>query len=346
MGKWRAYNVGKYRLGQLKGEAVAVWWEERTRHRYRLDVRTETEGRAALARFAKRNDTVDAHRTQRVDAIWHAYIADREKDGKGMQIYRMNWRALGPTFGPMLASDVTADVCRAYARERFAAGRAPGTVNTELARLRTALQWAAAEGIIDRAPRVWVPSRGEPRQRVLNEDEVAAILDGCAAPHVRLFVILLVCTGARHRALVELEWSRVDFRAGTIDLRRPSKVDHMSQHHQKGRAVVPMNGLARAALLEAKEGALTDWVIEFQGRPLKGVRDGLARACKRARIRGVTAHTFRHTVGTWQWEKVSPEQVARFLGHKNPATTRAHYAKPRTEFLDDAAEVVNLKLVR
>jgi len=345
--KWRPYNVGAYRLGQLGGEAVAVWSEPGgKRPRFRLGVRTEAEGRAALARFARANDRLDAVQTQRVDAIWTAYIADRERDGKGMLVYHHNWKALAPVFGCLTADEITEDLCRAYARQRFEAGRKPATVNTELARLSQALKWAHERHIISLRPKVWIPSAGEPRQRVLTEDEVLAILDGCATPHVRLFLILLICTGGRHHAIVELTWDRVDFAAGTINLKAPRVVEPMSKRHQKGRAIVPMNDLARAALLEAHEGAVTDFVLEYRGARLTGVKDGFAAACARAGIRAVTPHTIRHSVASWQWEKVSPEQVARFLGHKTVKTTERVYAKPSTDFLTDAAEVVNLQVVR
>lgn len=343
---WRHYNVGRYRLGQLKGEAVAVWQDGSTRRRFRLGVRSEIEGRAALARFARRADAVAAQSAQTVGAIWAAYLADRERDGKGMAIYHHNWKALAATFAALPAEQVSADLCRTYARERFAARRAQDTVWTELSRLRSCLQWAERERIIDRAPRVWVPRKGAPRARVLTEEEVIRIVDGCAMPHVRLFVVLLICTGARHRALVELTWDRVDFERGSIDLRMPGQIEPMSQRHRKGRAIVPMNALARAALQEARLAARTGHVIEYRGQPLTGVRDGLAAACRRAGIAGVTAHTFRHTVASWQWERLRPELVARFLGHANTRTTEAVYAKPDVEFLEPAARVLNLKLVR
>jgi hypothetical protein len=39
---------------------------------------------------------------------------------------------------------------------------------------------------------------------------------------------------------------------------------------------------ARAALLEARQGALTDYVVEWAGRPVKSVKRGLTQAAKRA----------------------------------------------------------------
>lgn len=68
MGKWGEFRVGNYRLGQLNGEACAVWWERdgagrHQRHRYRLGVSSEKEGRAALAVFARSYDRLAAERT-------------------------------------------------------------------------------------------------------------------------------------------------------------------------------------------------------------------------------------------------------------------------------------------
>jgi integrase len=348
MGKWKAFNVGDYRLGRLDGEAVAVWYdgEPRRRHRYRLGVATETEGRAALARFARQNDSLAALQTQKVADIWDAYIKDRERDGKGMQIFKHNWKALAPTFGALVTTDVTEDLCRAYAVERFGIGRAPATVNTELSRLSQAIKWAHDRGLIVARPKVWIPSAGRPRSRVLTETEFLAILDGCRQPHVRLFAILLLCTGGRHTAVCELTWDRVDFDQGEIDLRTPGTVDPMSKRHRKGRAIVAMNALARAALTEAKAGALTDRVVEQHGKGLKTVKEGFKAACERAGVDGVSPHTLRHTGASWAWSSMPAQLVARFLGHSNTKTTEAVYSHSSAEQTRGVADVVNLKIVR
>lgn len=263
-----------------------------------------------------------------------------------MEIFKHNWKALEETFGGLSSSEVTEDLCRTYARQRFAMGRAQATVNTELARLNQALKWAFDHGLIQRRPKVWIPSAGKGRQRVLTEGEFLMILDGCIQPHVRLFAILCLCTAGRHKAICELTWSRVNFAAGTIDLRKPQKVDPMSKRHTKGRAIVAMNDLVRAALIEAKAGALTKYVIEQHGKPLKSVRDGFANAVERAGLAGVTPHTIRHSAATWAWGKMPPHLVARFLGHANTRTTEAKYAHQDGEQTRGVADVVNIQLVR
>lgn len=264
-----------------------------------------------------------------------------------MHIYAENWKSLGPFFGNVLSRGVSVPLCRTYAESRFAAGRKPSTVNTELLRLRTALRWAEANGIIDSAPRVCVPSPGKPRDRVLTAEEVERILQGCASGHIQLFVILAIATGGRHRALLELTWDRVDFERGTINLRAPRKVEPMSLRHQKGRAMVPMNNLARAALQEARAAALSTYVIEWGGRRVASIKTGLRRACQRAGLPGVTAHTFRHTAASWATEANVPlEQIARFLGHARATTTEAIYSHPDAAFAASAARAIDGKLIK
>src|SRR4030067_258275 len=64
---------------------------------------------------------------------------------------------------------------------------------------------------------------------------------------------------------------------------------------QRQRATVPINSMAMAALTEARAGALTEWVIEYDGRPVKSVRTGFERAATRAGLPECTPHVLRHS---------------------------------------------------
>lgn len=372
MGKRRGreYTVGRYRLGWLydpierRHEACAVWaTEENPRHRRRLGVYTEVEARVELDKFARRLNVLQAAGSQTISDIWKAYVADRKMDGKGMAIFEHNWKALAPRFAALSPSDVDADLCRSYARDRFEAGKlvkvrrgdkvdterrelSPSTVWTELVRLRVCLEWAEERQLIAKAPYVWVPAPAEPKQRTLTEEEFWRLVDACRSPHVRLFALLLIATAGRHTAVLELTWDRVDFEASIINLKKPTPRDPMSKRSFKGRATVAMNNLIRAALTEAKAGATSPYVIEWNGNgePLLSVKKAFARAVQRAGLSGVTPHTLRHTAATWLTEgDVAIEKVARFLGHKDLATTQA-YSKPKGGQLAGAANVVELRL--
>lgn len=98
---------------------------------------------------------------------------------------------------------------------------APGTVFQVAARLRQALNRAAAAGLIPRNPMLdtEAPKRpGRRRLRVPSEEELDALLDlmrdsGAAAyPLTRM----ALASGIREGELIALEWSSVDLEAGSV----------------------------------------------------------------------------------------------------------------------------------
>lgn len=344
MGKrWRKYRNGPYRLGQLNGQAVVTWRDGAGRHRVRLEARTELEGRSALDSFVRKRERLSGGEVHTIAAIYQSYQTDREKDGKQIANFKESWKALKPRFANLTPDDITADLCRQYARERIADGKSQGTVWTELTRLRSALNWARKHRVIRELPYVWVPAKPPAKTRVLSQAEVLRLLDACVMPHVKLFVILALCTGGRSGAILELTWHRVDFDAGTIDLKVDEPSNPLLKTARKGRAKVPMNSLARVALQEAQHGALTDYVVEWDGEPIKSVRKGFSEACRRAHLSDVTPHTLRHTAASWMETGGIPMgQISRFLGHKTESVTRNIYAKPDPSALAPASELLAL----
>lgn len=347
MGKhWRNYSNGPYRLGQLKGEAVVTWRDELGRHRYRLAVYTEAEGRSALDAWVRKRGSLASGGRYSIAEIWKAYRDDREKDGKQVAAFDYNWKALEPTFGAMYPADITADLCRRYTRERCVdQGKSQNTAWTELQRLRSCMNWALKKRLVEYPPDIWVPQKPEGKDRVLTPTEVQALLDGCVMPHMRVFVVLALCTAGRTEALLELTWDRVDFDAGTVNLRVKAIANPLLKTVRKGRSVVPMNAWLAAVLQEAKAGAITDHVIEWNGEPVKSIRTGFDAAAERAKLVGVTPHTLRHTAASWmESDEIPMAQISRFLAHSTEAVTRKIYAKPESKLLRKASEVVELRV--
>lgn len=346
MGKrWRPYKVGIYRLGVLNGQAVATWRDEDGPHRYRLGrAASESEARSLLDTFAHtKAKTVAADSGQTVGRLFAAYRKDRSADGKLVAAFDWSWKALAPTFDRMSPEHVTADICRLYAKRRVRDGVQAGTIWTELTRLRSALNWAAKRKLIGYPPPyVWVPTKPESRSKVLTEEEIGRLLDACVMPHVRLFVILALCTGARTAALLELTWDRINFEAGTINLKRVEPANPLLKQVRKGRAVVPMNATARAVLSQAKAETISDYVIEWNGDRIKKIRKGFEEACRRAELTGVTPHDLRRTVATKADEAgMDWNRIARLLGHASVASGKA-YRHPRPEALQPVADVLEL----
>jgi integrase len=98
---------------------------------------------------------------------------------------------------------------------------------------------------------------------------------------------------------------------------------------------------ARAALLEARQGALTDYVIEWAGQRVKSVKRGLAAAAKRAGLEHVSPHQLRHSAAVHMAEDgVGMEEIAQMLGHSNVNVTRNVYARFYSDYLKGAAEAL------
>ena len=350
MGKWRKYRVGRFSLGQLNGQAVVRYRDEQGVKRRRiLGATSEAEARAQLDRFVRRRQAVVNAEglNPTVGELFEAYVKDREQDGKLVAAFRDNWKALKGSFTDLAPDAVNADVCRSYAKLRVAQGRSQGTIWTELTRLRSCLNWAVKRRVIPSAGYVWIPSKPKVKAKELTEQQVLRLLDACIMPHVRLFVVLAFATGGRTTAILELTWDRVDFDAGTIDLRLDERPNPLSKAVKKGRSIVPMNNLARVALLEAKAVAITDHVVEWNEEPVASVRTGFMAACRRAGLRGVSPHALRHTAASLALDADQPmELIARFLGHKDVQTTARIYARPSTRKLRGGADAVDLSKER
>lgn len=319
--------------------------------------------RRALDKFAEsRRAVAKVNKTDvKVSTLWRLWMIEREKDGMNNAVYDANYAALGPYFGHRVVSVLEADDFRKYAAERFAAGRSAWTVHTELTRLHSCFKWAVPKKLpADDRPKRWVPKPGKHRDRVLTRAERAVLVAAAEKgdPHIWVFTILLFATGARHTAILDLTWDRIDFAAGTIEFDEDLPPDPMSKAWKKGRAKVPMNKSSRSALEQAYAGRQSKYVIEHGGRRLKSVREGFANAVERAGLGAyvphpsqpgktvfktdVTPHTIRHTVTTWlDAAGVETKRTAQLVGHRDEETTQRIYTHAAPDVLQAAVMLLD-----
>ncbi|WP_369808717.1 tyrosine-type recombinase/integrase [Pararhodobacter sp. CCB-MM2] len=311
-----------------------MWDEDGKRRRFRLsaDTRKEAE-REARDKIL----TIQAPAAgMTVAQIWHAYKAEMGERRQASKLDQVGRNVL-PELGHLSAEAVSPDDCRAYVAGRREEGRKDATIRTEMGCLRAAVLWAERAKLIKKAPAIEMPPAGQPRERYLSRDEFAALLAGAQDPHIRLALLLMLTTAGRIGALLELEWRQVD-----LD-RRIIRLAKGEIGPKKGRATVPINDTLMAALTAAREAAVSDYVIEWGGRPVGSIKTGFNAAVTRAGIEHCTPHDIRRTAGRFMVENGVPiEEVAQFLGHTNPAVTRSTYAKFSPEFLRQAAGSLEL----
>lgn len=322
-------------IGRLRGGYCVIWYDEHgKRRRYQLAARTRAAAESeARDRYLKETVSRDG---ATVSALWDGYIAHL---GAKKTAETMKWtgRAVLPVFGELRPDQITVDDCRSYLATRTDAGRAIGSVHTELGHLRSAMRWAQKTGLIEKVPHIELPPKPASDVRPLSDSEIVRIIDNCQAFHVRLAVILLLTTGARVSAILDRTWDKIDFERGIIDLRQTDGIS------RKGRAVLPMNRMARTALQTAYSARQSQWVVEYNGQRVKSIRKGFSNALTRAGLHGVNIHQIRHTVAVKMLAAGQPiEAVAQYLGHSNTTITYRTYARFMPEHLADAAAILDI----
>nr|WP_321524870.1 site-specific integrase [uncultured Cohaesibacter sp.] len=334
----------EYKLGRLKGNWVVTWREGDKRPRHRLfasserqEVRTKKEAERRFKEFSHR---CQVQEEPVFSELWNAYC--EEKKGKRVvEIMGYEWKAIAPHFAHLRTEDFSTEVCRSYTAERRRKGKKDGTIWTELGHIRTVLKWAHEHRLIDFAPPIERPRKPAPKDRFLTTSECQRLIEAATTPHIKLSIILMLSTACRVGALLELEWDRVDFSKGVIDL----KVD--SATTRKGRATVPMNAGAKAALFEAKKGALSEFVIEWNGQQVKSIKTGFNKAVQDAGLENVSPHVLRHSAAVHLAAAGVPMQkIAQYLGHSNTAVTEHVYARYAPDHLREESSILDFTRIK
>jgi integrase len=195
-------------------------------------------------------------------------------------------------------------------------------------RVRTSLSaffsWAAREGYIDANPAAFTNKAIEAgsRERVLTDDELAAVWRGAGGDQYGAIVKLLMLTGARRDEIASLRWSEVDLDAAMITL-PPARTKNRREH------VIPLSDQA-LAILEAQprrievDGKERDLVFGFgTGRGFqdwsgsKVDLDARIASARKGWALEWRLHDFRRSLSTALHERfdVQPHVVEAILGH-------------------------------
>lgn len=342
------YSIGKLTRTRTDGTSYwsfcIVWHEAGGRKRLTLGTADKTAAKALARDYWARITTASTDTlgdvvaafldtlpqpfpgwrgTGAVDPVRHSQI-------KGAERKREGWKQAQPFWGKLRLHEIDETTSHEYVAWRK---RAANTVRHELGPINSALAWAEGKGYIDRTPRIILPAIPDSNVGHLTKDQFRQFLTGCITPHVELFAIMAVTTGARASALLQLPWASVNLERGIIDL-LPAGI---ARGLLKSRPTVPVNDRLMPKLREAKAGAMTDYVIEYHGSPVASIMQGIRAAAVRSGI-PCHPHMFRHSAAVWMAEaRVPMEEIAAFLGHRNVQITIRTYARYNPDYLRKAA---------
>lgn len=199
-------------------------------------------------------------------------------------------------------------------RRGFVSG---ATINRELALLKRMFNLAIAWDLfLDLNPvrKVKFFREFNIGRRVLSPDEETGLLK-CAAPYIQDIIRFGLGTGLRIGDIFSLRWSEVDFEANILNVfaAKPGKITE-----------IPMNAEVRKVLDSWRLGKKNDSVFynPETGKPFVDLKAGLALACRKAGVSGVTWHTLRHTFASRLLDRgVNIVTVQQLLGHSTVTVT-------------------------
>ena len=230
--------------------------------------------------------------------------------------------------------------------ERVLAGRSDEqaghtTANRWLASVRSCLQTAVSEGLIENNPATAIKPYRErpPRDRTLTQDElgrVLAAIDKEPDPHVRVAFLLLIETGARRSEVLRARWEDFDFEGGTWRIPSPK-----AGHPQ----VIPLPKAAAVMLRTAPR--IGPYVVPGRdpNRPRVDLKKPWERIRKAAEVPDVHVHDVRRTFGLAVARRAGLHVASRLLRHADVRVTEKVYAPLGLDELRKAAEAQSATVV-
>lgn len=266
------------------------------------------------------------------------YLLDRYRNEHGINTRSLptmdqQMKPLKEFFGDLQPRHISNALLVDYAKKRKVSD---GTILRSLGILKAAIHYAEGNRWIEKQPQFVMPVRQPPpRELWLTREQVSLLIEKAKAPHIRLFIKIAVSTAARSGAILDLTWAQLDFERRIIDFGRG--------YGNKRRAIVPMNDDVYEALIETRQLAQTDHVVEFKGKPIKSIKKTFRQLCKDCGVKA-SPHVLRHTAATWLvMDGVPLAEVARLLGDSE-RTVETVYGKHAPDYLRRA--VNSLRLIK
>jgi integrase len=151
------------------------------------------------------------------------YLAIKQREVRGRTLaeksrYLTDKRYFGPLHGLALDQITRADI--ASRLNRITVESSSIVAALARARLSALFAWALTQGLTEANPVVGTlaPKGGKPRERVLDNSELAQVWRACGDDDYGRCVRLLILTGCRRQEIGGMCWSEIDIERGTWTL--------------------------------------------------------------------------------------------------------------------------------
>jgi len=340
MGKKRGgyYNYGYGGVYSRRGKKLTRWY---------IDYREGAVRRRVMVKGAVTVEDALRELQKRMRSLNGAakYSTFKEYAQKYLDTYSKKNRSHGDNeqrmgvakdyFGDMDLREIEPSKVAAFHSSRVEGGNTKSTANRYLSLVKRLFHCAMLDGYLERNPAEFVKAFSEKeylKERILTTKEEPAFLAALPQPH-RDMAQLSLNTGMREGEIMDLPWSRVDFK------RRDILVEYTKSGKYRH---VPMNQTAYVLLSSLfKNGERFVFVNKRTGKPYVNILKVYEKYRDEAGFGDVRFHDLRHTFATrLAGAGVPLHVIQRILGHSDIKTTQ-RYLHVAEESALDAVEMLS-----
>ncbi|MEY9252328.1 integrase [Bradyrhizobium ottawaense] len=278
-------------------------------------------------------------------------------------------------FGGKMLSEINTQLCKSYVKNRISEGGGEGGARRDLEMLRAAVNFHSSENLHYGKVSVWLPDKGETRDRWLTRSEAAAMIwkawryrevqtihvgpnkgqkvisDRRPLRHVARFLLIGLYTGTRAGAIASAAKVRapgksfVDLENGVF-YRKPT--GKKATKKRQPPAPIPPRLLAHLKRWD-RLGIAKEHFVEWNGKAVISVKKAFRTVVKEAKIDlsagPVVPHTLRHTAATWLMQRgVNLWTAAGYLGMTVEVLERT-YGHHHPDHLAEAVQGITAKKI-
>ena len=182
------------------------------------------------------------------------------------------------------------------------------------AQLSALFGWALAHGLCEANPVVGTlaPKGGQPRERVLDDSELARIWRACGDDDHGRCIKLLILTGCRRQEIGDMCWSEIDFRSWHVDVTGGAGPKTVARIRCRCCLRCSPSSRRCRAWRAATNSSASAAAVSPHGRAAR------LRSTQRSGVKDWTTHDIRRTVATKLADLgIMPHVVEQILNHQS-----------------------------
>ena len=251
-------------------------------------------------------------------------------------------------FGDRVISDIKPEDLRSYQITRQRQGRAPGTVDQDIGKVKAMIYKAVDNGVISekvlgtfRKIKKTLKKGSDVRDRILSATEFEA-LKKHATEHIKGIITMGYYTGMRKGEILNLTWDKVKLDERLIQL---EPEDTKDREARKIPICAELYNFLYSMPNRIQASGRNNHVFQYRGKHVNDIRKGIKDACKKAGIKygrsvkdGFVFHDLRHTFNTnMRKAGVAESVIMKITGH----STREMFDRYNTIDESDSRQAID-----